>query len=55
MLCDLAWAKDGNAGVLELMSAGPTSESLYRALQNIFGADRERFQFMWRARVRELR
>lgn len=55
VLCDIAWAKNGNAGILELFNSGPSSEGIYRSLQKIFGIDRERFQFMWSARVRELR
>jgi len=55
VLCDLAWARGGNDAVFRLFNSGPTDESLYATIEDIFGVDSDRFQFMWRARVRELR
>jgi hypothetical protein len=55
VLCDLAWSMNGNEAIFRLFQSGPSPEGLYAAIQDIFGVDRDRFQYMWRARVRELR
>ena len=55
VLCDLAYMMGGVVGVQKLFAGGAVNGGLYGVIDDVFGVDPENFQFMFRARVRELR
>jgi len=55
VLCDLAYMMRGVVGVQRLFSTGASVGGIEGIVHDVFGVDYENFQFMFKARVRELR
>jgi hypothetical protein len=54
VLCDLAYMMGGTVALQRLFTGGGSAEGLYSTIRDAFGVDRDNFQFMFKARVREL-